>query len=115
LDGFDGVSPAHGRFYLLQSRLFKATGDTAEYYRSALKYLGCTPLNDVSIAEQRDHAKCLSLAALISDGIYNFGELVSFDMRQKVRYNLQAMIDRFLFLNISARPSYTKDVDKDSR
>jgi 26S proteasome regulatory subunit N9 len=77
LNNFDGVSPAHGRFYLLQSRLFKATNETADYYKSALKFLGCTKLSDLSIAEQKVHAKELSIAALTAEGIYNFGELVS--------------------------------------
>jgi len=82
LNSIDGVSAAHGRFYLLQSRLYKTTGETAEYYKSALKFLGCTSLTDLSVTEQREHAKNLSIAALIAEGIYNFGELVSFDSRR---------------------------------
>lgn len=77
LTQIDGVSPAHGRFYLLQSCIFKAINDTVQYYKSALKFLGCTKITDLPLDEQRDHAKHLSVAALVSDGIYNFGELVS--------------------------------------
>lgn len=77
LNQIDGISPAHGRFYLLQSRLFKTTDDTAQYYKSALKFLGCTKLADLSLEDQRDHAKNLAIAALVAEGIYNFGELVS--------------------------------------
>ncbi|OXA59758.1 26S proteasome non-ATPase regulatory subunit 13 [Folsomia candida] len=77
LTQIDGVSPAHGRFYLLQSCIFKAINDTVQYYKSALKFLGCTKITDLPLDEQRDHAKHLSVAALVSDGIYNFGELLA--------------------------------------
>jgi len=73
----DGVTSVHGRFYLLQSRLNQRTGDTAEYYRSALKFLGCTELSTLNLNDQRDHAKNLSIAALSAPDIYNFGELLA--------------------------------------
>ncbi len=79
LNQIDGVSAAHGRFYLLQS-IFGTIGDTVQYYKSALKFLGCTKMTDLTLAEQRDHAKHLAIAALVSDGIYNFGELVSISL-----------------------------------
>jgi len=77
LGTIDGISEAHGRFYLLQSLLYKTTGETALYYKSALKFLGCTKLSDLSQEEQREHAKHLSIAALVAEGIYNFGELLA--------------------------------------
>jgi len=42
-----------------------------------MKFLGCSSLAELSHEEQREHAKNLSLAALIGDGIYNFGELLA--------------------------------------
>jgi len=77
LNSIDGISSVHGRFYLLQSQFNKITGDTAEYYRSALKFLGCTDINTLNINDQRDHAKHLSIAALSAPDIYNFGELLA--------------------------------------
>jgi len=79
LNAIDGITTIHGRFYLLQSQLYKTLGETAEYYRSALKFLGCTDIKTLPLAEQREHAKHLAVAALASDGIYNFGELVRFN------------------------------------
>lgn len=76
LNQIDGVSAAHGRFYLLQSQIFDAIGDSVQYYKSALKFLGCTKISDLNLTEQRNHAKHLAIAALVSEGIYNFGELV---------------------------------------
>jgi len=76
LDGMDGVSTVHGRFYLLHSEMHFLLHDTANYYRSALKFMGCTDIHTLSHEEQRIHAHKLAVAALVSDGIYNFGELV---------------------------------------
>jgi len=77
LAAVDGVSSVHGRFYLLQSELFKKINDTAGYYKSALKFLGCTDLSTLSAEEQRIHARNLILAALTGEGIFNFGELLA--------------------------------------
>jgi len=85
LDQIDGVSPAHGRFYLLQSELFKTEGDTAQYYKSALKFLGCTNIPDLPLPQQREHAAHLSVAALVGDGIYNFGELLAHPVLSSLR------------------------------
>jgi len=77
LDSMDGVSTVHGRFYLLQSEMYCQLNETADYYRSALKFLGCTDINTLSHEIQRAHAEKLAIAALVGDGIYNFGELLA--------------------------------------
>lgn len=67
----------HGRFYLLASNYYRQQGKHAEYYRTALRYLGCVNLDDLSFKEQMQHAFFLGLAALLGEGVYNLGELVS--------------------------------------
>lgn len=52
-------------------------GEHGQYYRTALRYLGCTDLDTLSIEKQHEHAFFLGLAALLGDGVYNLGELVS--------------------------------------
>ena len=47
LDGFDGVSPVHGSYYEMCSSYHKLMGNHAEYYRDALRFLGCTDLNEI--------------------------------------------------------------------
>jgi 26S proteasome regulatory subunit N9 len=54
----------------------KSKLDFASYYRNALLYLACIDLNDLSPTERRSRAYELSIAALISNSIYNFGELL---------------------------------------
>jgi len=74
---FDGISEVHGRFYQLQSKFFLDQGNLTEYYKSALKFLGCTPLKDLPLSEQKEHAKNLAISSLVAEGIYNFGELLA--------------------------------------
>jgi hypothetical protein len=52
-------------------------GNFTAFYRDALRYLGCIDIQTELNAEERlVYAFDLSLAALLSDEIYNFGELV---------------------------------------
>ena len=48
------------------------------YYKNSLLYLACVNLAELSTEELVARAHDLSLAALLADTIYNFGELVSF-------------------------------------
>lgn len=50
--------------------------DFANYYRTALLYLACVDLSSMSATERHKRACYLSVAALVSDSIYNFGELL---------------------------------------
>jgi 26S proteasome regulatory subunit N9 len=85
LKTMDGVSSVHGRFYLLLSELNRRMNETSEYYRSALKFLGCTELSKLSLEEQRVHAELLTVAALVGEGIYNFGELLAHPVLNSLR------------------------------
>ena len=48
LDSLDGVTQVHGPFYDMSSNYHKLMGNHAEYYRDALRYLGCTDINTIS-------------------------------------------------------------------
>lgn len=85
LDNADGVTTVHGRFYLLASRLYRLQGKHAEYYRTALRYLGCIDLNTLSRQEQEQHAFFLGLAALLGEGVYNLGELLAHPVLQSLK------------------------------
>lgn len=76
LDEIDGVTTVHGRYYLLAAQYYRQQGKHADYYRTALRYLGCIELNDLSKEEQEQHAFFLGIAALLGEGVYNLGELV---------------------------------------
>lgn len=77
LDQFDFVeNVVHASFYRINADYFQSKGDYTSYYRNSLLYLACISEDDLS-SEQRQHrAYDLSIAALVSDSIYNFGELL---------------------------------------
>jgi 26S proteasome regulatory subunit N9 len=50
--------------------------DFGAYYRNALLYLACIDVGTLSPTERHRRAHHLSIAALVSNRIYNFGELL---------------------------------------
>jgi len=77
LDGFDSVETiVHAAFYRVNADYYQSKLEFASYYRNALLYLACIDLKDLTPEERRVRAYDLSLAALVSDTIYNFGELL---------------------------------------
>ncbi|KAK9469836.1 hypothetical protein V1512DRAFT_257125 [Lipomyces arxii] len=77
LDQFDTVdSVINAAFYSVNADYFKAKADFAAYYRNSLRFLACINISSLPIASQRERAYDLSIAALLGDTIYNFGELL---------------------------------------
>ncbi|CAG9770043.1 unnamed protein product [Ceutorhynchus assimilis] len=85
LDNADGVTPVHGRFYLLASQYYRIQGNHAQYYRTALRYLGCIELETLTEETKMQHAFFLGLAALLGEGIYNLGELLAHPVLQSLQ------------------------------
>lgn len=90
LDDVDGVGFVHGQYYSLLSEVHKQEGDHAGYYRSALRLLGCTPLESLpggsdggeSLQARAFH---LALAALLGKDIFNFGELLAHPILEQLQ------------------------------
>ncbi|KAL8586610.1 26S proteasome non-ATPase regulatory subunit 13 [Nucella lapillus] len=80
LDNLDGVTSVHSRFYELSSNYHKLLGNHADYYKEALHFLGCVQLTDIPSDEQAERAFNLGLAAVLGEGVYNFGELLAHDI-----------------------------------
>ncbi|KAI1004788.1 hypothetical protein K3495_g3427 [Podosphaera aphanis] len=77
LDNFDSVETiVHAAFYKANAEYYQSKQEFASYYRNALLYLACIDLSDLTSAERRIRAYNLATAALVSDTIYNFGELL---------------------------------------
>ncbi|RMJ27714.1 proteasome regulatory [Aspergillus sp. HF37] len=77
LDSFDAVETVvHASFYKVNAEYYHAKEEFASYYKNALLYLACIDLEDLPDAERTSRAYNLSVAALVSDSIYNFGELL---------------------------------------
>jgi len=86
VDGFDFVGKVHEDFYQLSSDYYKLQGDHAQYYQATLRYLGCFDLKRFEPAAAaaagqeavyQATALHLTLAALLGNNVFNFGELLA--------------------------------------
>ncbi|KAM5443352.1 26S proteasome regulatory subunit [Microsporum ferrugineum] len=77
LDMFDSVeNVVHAAFYKVNADYYHAKLEFASYYKNALLYLACIDLQSLAPEHRVARAYDLSVAALVSDTIYNFGELL---------------------------------------
>jgi 26S proteasome regulatory subunit N9 len=77
LDTFDSVETVvHASFYRVSADYYQQQHEFANYYRTTLLYLACVKLDDLGVKERQRLAYDLSIAALVSETIYNFGELL---------------------------------------
>ncbi|XP_024397666.1 26S proteasome non-ATPase regulatory subunit 13 homolog B [Physcomitrium patens] len=78
LDSMTDVDPSvHASVHWVSSQYYKSRQEFAEFYKSALLYLAYTSVETLSEDFKLDLAFDLSLAALLGDNIYNFGELLA--------------------------------------
>jgi len=87
LDQFDFVeNVVHASFYRVNADYFQAESDYTSYYRNSLLYLACIDEQKDLTQDQRIHrAYNLAIAALVSDQIYNFGELLLHPILESLR------------------------------
>jgi 26S proteasome regulatory subunit N9 len=77
LDSFDSVETVvHASFYRVNANYYQGKQEHASYYKNALLYLACVDVPSLTPQERQIRAYDLSIAALVSDSIYNFGELL---------------------------------------
>ncbi|QRV87792.1 26S proteasome regulatory subunit rpn9 [Ceratobasidium sp. AG-Ba] len=78
LDDLDGVEPSvHAAYYEVAADYYKAKADYVPYYKNSLLYLACVDVQTDLTSDQRlVRAHDLSIAALLGETIYNFGELL---------------------------------------
>jgi 26S proteasome regulatory subunit N9 len=67
-------------YFRVSADYYKAKADYPQYYKNALLFLSSVSLEDLSQADKVQRAHDLALSALLGDGLYNFGELVSMEM-----------------------------------
>jgi len=70
----------HGFYFHVKSEYHKMMGPADAFFKYTMLYLAVTPLEDIPVELQRVLAFDLGLSALISDKIYNFGELLGHDV-----------------------------------
>ncbi|KAH6783459.1 Proteasome component domain protein [Perilla frutescens var. hirtella] len=78
LDTMTDIDPSvYASYYWVSSQYYKSRQEFAEFYKSALLYLAYTSVESFSESFKLDLAFDLSLAALLGESIYNFGELLA--------------------------------------
>ena len=100
LDNFDSVeTQVHAAFYRTNALYYQAELDFANFYRNALLYLACVDLSSMSPEERRKRAIDLGIAALVSDSIYNFGELLQHPILDALTGNVSWLRDLLFAFN----------------
>jgi len=97
-DKISSVGPIHGKFYELASDLYCDQERYADYYKTALRFLGCTDISDMSKSDQGNRAFKLGLAALLGDGVYNFGELLAHPVLESLKGTEQEWLVNLLYV-----------------
>ena len=119
LENIDGITTVHARFYDLSSGYDKAAGSFNDYYRNALRFLGCIDVAELEAKEQQERAFNLALAALLGSDIYNFGELLAHPILDSIKASEHTWVVDLLFAfnsgNIpkfeTMKPTWTKQPD----
>ncbi len=98
LDSFDSVETVvHASFYRVNADYYQVKLEFASYYRNALLYLACIDLSDLVPEERQSRAYELSVAALMSDTIYNFGELLLHPILESLKDTPHAWLRDLVF------------------
>lgn len=76
LGNLTGADPSvYGIVYLVKAKYHSKVGPASSFYEAALQYLAYTPFKEVENVV--GFATDLAVAALIGDGVYNFGEVLA--------------------------------------
>ena len=111
IDDVDGVTPVHARYYLLASDHYKLIGNHCKYYRNALRYLGCLSDKEEipqTLQQQQERAFTLSLAALLGEDIYNFGELLQHPIMNSLDESKKWIVNLLEAFNTGDLSSYER-------
>ncbi|KAJ2445578.1 26S proteasome regulatory subunit [Coemansia sp. RSA 2440] len=78
VESFATVDPViYASFYRVCADYYKAKASFGQYYKNALLLLACIDIQELTVEDRVQRAYDLSIAALLSDTIYNFGDLLS--------------------------------------
>ncbi|OMJ21413.1 putative 26S proteasome regulatory subunit rpn9 [Smittium culicis] len=64
-------------YYRVSADFYKVKANFGQYYKNALLLLSCIKLDDLTLDEKLERTRDLAIAALLSESIYNFGDLLS--------------------------------------
>ncbi|KAJ2016507.1 26S proteasome regulatory subunit [Coemansia sp. RSA 376] len=86
IQSFSHVEPViYASFYRVCADYYKAKAVFGQYYKNALLLLACIDIQELGTEDRVQRAYDLSIAALLSDTIYNFGDLLSHPIIESLR------------------------------
>jgi len=77
LAGSGGETVVNSSFYRVSCEYYKVAGPADEFYRTAIQFLAYTPQETLDPDVQKTLAIDVSLAALVGDTVFNFGEVLA--------------------------------------
>jgi len=99
LDSLESVdNGVNAEYYSVAADYYKAKAEYAPYYKNSLLYLACVDVEKGIPPEERlVRAHDLSIAALLADTIYNFGELLMHPILDSLSGNEHEWLKTLMF------------------
>ncbi|CAN3364204.1 26S proteasome regulatory subunit Rpn9p [Diutina catenulata] len=99
-------------YFHTKYQLYKSQHNYNDTYRNGLLYLSSVDPSTVSAAARLELCYDLSMAALLGDKIYNFGELVLHDILGEIKDNQYAWLYQLIHtLNAGDKPQFLKHLE----
>lgn len=93
VDAFSGVDPlVKAAYFKVRSQYDKVKADFSAFYRDTFLFLACVKMEDLSVDEKTGLAHDLSVAALLGDTVYNFGELLMHPVLEAIQPDLSYLV-----------------------
>jgi len=106
-DGLAGADAlVYSAYYRAAAQYHKIRGPASAFYSNALQYLAYTPVESVPLEERRVFAVDISLAALVGEGVFNFGEIIEHSILSSLEGTPDAWLGDLL------KVFHTGDVDR---
>lgn len=77
LEGSGIETVVNSSFYRVLAEYHKVVGPADDFYNASLQFLAYTPLDSLEPEVQKNLAIDMSLAALVGEGVFNFGEVLA--------------------------------------
>mmetsp|Transcript_7767 Transcript_7767/g.12546 ORF Transcript_7767/g.12546 Transcript_7767/m.12546 type:complete len:392 (-) Transcript_7767:65-1240(-) len=77
LEGSGAETVVNSSFYRVSCEYYKVVGPADEFYRAFIQFLAYTPQETMEPEVQRQLATDMSLAAIVGENVFNFGEVIA--------------------------------------
>mmetsp|Transcript_35802 Transcript_35802/g.85564 ORF Transcript_35802/g.85564 Transcript_35802/m.85564 type:complete len:382 (-) Transcript_35802:91-1236(-) len=96
-DSIDGAEPVvYASYHRASAEYHRVKGPASAFYQSALNFLAYTPLTSLAPDEAHALAVDMALGALVGENVYNFGEVVQFDVLKTLKDTDDAWLGELL-------------------